>query len=59
MLVDDGDSVKSGIGRVVAAAIEVMRLVLAKKPCVKFNEDHAYAGCNGDGVASNESWQHK
>ena len=30
MLVDEVDAVESRIGRVVAAAIEVMRLVLAK-----------------------------
>jgi uncharacterized membrane protein len=30
MLVDDGDAVESRIGRVVATAIEVIRLVLAK-----------------------------
>jgi hypothetical protein len=30
-----------------------------QKLCVKFNEDHACAGCNEDGVASNGSWQHR
>ena len=31
----------------------------SKKPCVKFNEDRACAGCNEDGVALSGSWHHK